>query len=180
MRNFSPGGIRNHCDRSTLGASRIVSMRPLLLLAAAAALLPAADLVKEGDRWWSHIQVLADDNMEGRDTGSAGHLRAARYLAGEFERAGLKPVGVNGYMQPVKFKVAQIDEEHSSLALVRDGKVTPLKLGEDAGLGVGAGLADKVDAELVFCGYGLSIPEYKFDDLAGLDLKGKIAVYIYG
>ena len=33
---------------------------------------------------------------------------------------------------------------------------------------------------MVFCGYGLSIPEYKFDDFAGLDLKGKIVVYIAG
>ena len=47
----------------------------------AATLLPAADLVKEGNRWWSHIQVLADDNMEGRNTGSPGHLRAARFVA---------------------------------------------------------------------------------------------------
>ena len=116
-------------------------MRPLLLFATVATLLPAADpgkpdLAKEGDRWWSHIQVLADDNMEGRNTGSPGHLRAARYLASEFEHAGLKPAGVNGYLQPVKFKVAQIDEEHSSLAIVRDGKVMPLKLGEDARLSV--------------------------------------------
>ncbi len=160
-------------------------MRPLWLLATVATLLPAADLAKpdlaqEGDRWWSHIQVLADDNMEGRNTGSPGHLRAARFLAGEFEKAGLKPAGVNGYLQPVKFKVAQIDEEHSSLAMVRDGKVTALKLGEDANLAVGGGLAEKVDAELVFCGYGLSIPEYKFDDFAGLDLKGKIVVYLGG
>jgi hypothetical protein len=160
-------------------------MRPLLLLAAVATLLQAADttkpdLAREGDRWWSHIQVLADDNMEGRNTGSPGHLRAARFLAGEFEKAGLKPAGVNGYLQPVKFKVAQIDEEHSSLAMVRDGKVTPLKLGEDANLSVGPGLAEKIEAELVFCGYGLSIPEYKFSDLAGLDLKGKIVVYLAG
>ena len=155
-------------------------MRFIWMLAISATLVPAADLVKEGDRWWSHIKVLADDNMEGRNTGSPGHLRAARFLAGEFERAGLKPAGINGYLQPVKFKVAQIDEEHSSLALVRDGKTTPLKLGEDANLTVRAALAKKVDAEVVFCGYGLSIPEYKFDDFAGLDLKGKIVVYIAG
>jgi len=61
-----------------------------------------------------------------------------------------------------------------------DGKVTPLKLGEDANLAVRAGLAEKIDAELVFCGYCLAIPEYKFDDLAGLDLKGKIVVYVSG
>ena len=52
---------------------------PLLVMAAS--LVPAADLVQEGDRWWSHIQVLAGDDMEGRNTGSPGHLRAARFLA---------------------------------------------------------------------------------------------------
>ena len=76
--------------------------------------------------------------------------------------------------------MAQIDEDHSSLAIVHDGKATPLKLGEDANLTVRAALAKKADAEVVFCGYGLSIPEYKFDDFAGLDLKGKIVVYIAG
>jgi hypothetical protein len=101
-------------------------------------------------------------------------------VAGEFERAGLKPAGTSGYLQPVKFKVAQIVEDQSSLAIVHDGKVTPLKLGDDANLNVRPGLAESVDAEAVFCGYGLSVPENHFDDFAGLDLKGKIVVYIAG
>jgi Zn-dependent M28 family amino/carboxypeptidase len=155
-------------------------MRPFLMLAMAASLLSAADFVHEGDRWWSHIQVLASDSMEGRNTGSPGHLKAAQFLAGEFERAGLKPAGTNGYLQPVKFKVTQIIEAQSSLAIVRDGKVTPLKLGEDANLNVRPGLAESIEADAVFCGYGLSIPEYHFDDFAGQDLKGKICVYLAG
>src|SRR5437016_12462783 len=105
-------------------------MRVLSAILLTACALPAADLNKEGDRWWSHIQVLADDKMEGRNTGSAGHLRAAQFVAGEFERAGLKPAGTSGYLQSVKFRVAQIVEDQSSLAIVRDGSVTPLKLGE--------------------------------------------------
>jgi len=146
-------------------------MRPYVSLALAGTLLYAADLDREGRRWWSHVQVLAADSMEGRNTGSPGYLRAAQFLASEFAKAGLKPAGVNGYLQPVKFKVAQIDEGHSSLALVRGGKIASLRLGEDANLSLRDGLADRIDAELVFCGYGLSIPEYKFDDLAGRDLK---------
>ena len=140
----------------------------------------AADVAQEGKRWWSHIQVLADDNMEGRNTGSEGHRRAAQYLAGEFERAGLKPAGTSGYLQPVKFNVVQIVEESSSLAAVRKGAATPLKLGDDATLAVRAGLAPRVDAPAVFVGYGLAIPEHHIDDFAGLDLKGKIVVYLTG
>lgn len=155
----------------------------LLTLASAAVGLYAAssahpDFVKEGARWWSHIQVLAADGMEGRNTGSPGHLASARFVASEFERAGLKPAGVDGYLQPVKFTTAQIIEPQSSLALARGDQVTQLRLGPDATLSVGAGLAETFEAEAVFVGYGLVIPENKFDDLAGLDLKGKIAVYI--
>lgn len=161
-------------------ASILVNMRRLFLLAMLPGLLWAADLVQEGDRWWSHIQVLAADNMEGRNTGSPGHLRAAQFLAGKFKEAGLKPLGTNGYLQPVKFKVAKILEDQSSLAIVRDGKTTPLTLGLDANLGVRAGLPEHTEADVVFCGYGLSIPENHFDDFAGLDLRGKILVYILG
>ena len=97
-------------------------MRVLSAILLTACALPAADLNKEGDRWWSHIQVLADDKMEGRNTGSEGHRKAAAYVAGEFERAGLKPAGTSGYMQPMKFDVSQIVESGSHLALVRNGK----------------------------------------------------------
>src|SRR5271165_1592846 len=107
-------------------------MKHTLLSLLALALFAATDYETEGRRWWSHIQTLADDNMQGRNTGSEGHRKAAAYVAGEFERAGLKPAGTSGYMQPVKFDVVEINEGQSSVALVRDGKAEALKLGEDA------------------------------------------------
>jgi hypothetical protein len=174
--------IRRRNLKSNTGAThcKLKFMRiPAMLLLSACA-ISAADLDKEGARWWSHVSVLADDKMEGRNAGSAGHRRAAEFLAGEFERAGLKPAGINGYLQPVPLKVAQIVEEQSSLAIIRNGQVTPLKLGEEAMLGARPGLAGHVDAELIFCGYGLSIPEFKYDDFAGQNLRGKVIVYING
>jgi Peptidase family M28 len=142
--------------------------------------LLAAGLDQEGARWWSHIQVLADDNMEGRNTGSEGHKRAAQYVAGQFDSLGLQPGGTQGFIQPVGFNVTEIDEPHSSLAIVKKGKVQPLKLGEDAILAVRDSLAPSIDAPAVFVAYGLSIPEAHYDDFAGLDLKGKILVYLAG
>ena len=68
----------------------------LLLAAAAVWLYAATDFNAEGNRWWSHIQYLANDEMNGRNTGSPEHLKAARYVAGEFERSGLKPAGSSG------------------------------------------------------------------------------------
>jgi hypothetical protein len=148
---------------------------------AAGLLLAAIDYEAEGERWWKHVQVLADDKMEGRNAGSPGHRRAAEYVAAEFERAGLKPAGTDAFMQPVALRTRQIDEEKCSLALVgADGKAQPLRIGEDANLGVRSGPPPHVEAEAVFVGYGLQVPELKHDDLAGLDLRGKIAVYLYG
>jgi hypothetical protein len=139
-----------------------------------------ADVAQEGVRWWSHIQVLADDKMEGRNTGSEGHRQAAQYVSTEFERSGLKPAGTSGYIQPVEFNVRKLDEPASSLAMVRDRKVTPLVLGDDASFSLRGDLAPSVDAPAVFVGFGLVVPEKGIDELAGLDLKGKIAVYLNG
>jgi Zn-dependent M28 family amino/carboxypeptidase len=134
----------------------------------------------DGKSWWDHIKVLAADNMEGRDTGSAGLKKAETYVVGQLKTAGLQPAGVKGYYQPVKFESRQLVEKDSSAALVRDSKAEPLTLGEDAIFSTRVDLAPSVDAALVFVGYGLSIPEKDFDDFAGLDLKGKVAVLITG
>src|SRR6202167_848765 len=155
-------------------------MRSIALALASATLLLAADVAQEGARWCSHIQVLADDNMEGRNTGSPAHRRAAQFVAGEFERAGLKPAGTSGYFQAVHLEGRSIDDPPPNLALVRDGKATPLTLGEDASFNWRADLAPHVDAPAVFVGHGLVIPELHIDELAGLDLKGKIAVFLNG
>ena len=134
----------------------------------------------DGKTWWDHVKVLAADNMEGRDTGSPGLKRAEAYAVAQLKSAGLQPAGVKGFYQPVKFISRQLVETESSAALVRDGKAEPLKLGEDAFFSTRVDLAPAVDAPLVFVGYGLSIPESAFDDLAGLDLKGKVVVLITG
>jgi hypothetical protein len=125
-------------------------------------------------------KVLAADDMEGRDTGSPGLKRAEAYAVGQLKDAGLQPAGVKGFYQPVKFVSRQLMETESSAALVRDGKTVALKLGEDGYFSTRVDLAPAVEAPLVFVGYGLSIPESNFDDLTGLDLKGKVAVLITG
>ncbi len=133
-----------------------------------------------GRRWWSHVQVLADDKMEGRGTGSRGYERAAGYVIERFRAAGLKPAGVDGYRQQVDFLDSEVDRANCSIELVRDGKVHSIKLGEHAAIAVNSQTPESVEAEAVFVGYGLSIPELDYDDLAGQDLKGKIAVLIRG
>ncbi len=131
-------------------------------------------------RWWAHVSFLADDRMHGRETGSAEHREAAEYVARHFKDVGLKPGGTDGYFQPVQFTSRKIVEDKSSLAIVRGSTVVPVVLGDDATFSMRIDPAPKVDAPLVFAGYGLQVPEAKHDDLAGLDVKGKVVLLLTG
>jgi len=152
----------------------------LALLLSASALSQVAPTHFDGKTWWEYVKVLAADNMEGRETGSKGLQAAEAYVVTQLKQAGLQPAGTNGYYQPVKFESREIVEKDSSLALIRDGKTEPLTLGEDAFFGTRVDLAPSVEAPLVFVGWGLTVPEQNYNDLAGLDLKGKVAVLVSG
>jgi Zn-dependent M28 family amino/carboxypeptidase len=146
-----------------------------------AAMLAATTMMRADDgaaRWWAHVQALANDGMEGRNTGSPAHKRAAEYVAAQFKTSGLEPAGVGGYIQPVAFNTRTIDESKSSLALVKNGKAEALTLGEDANINLRVDPAPSVEAPLVFIGYGLSIPERNINDFAGVNLTGAVVVHI--
>jgi Zn-dependent M28 family amino/carboxypeptidase len=135
----------------------------------------------DGQTWWEHVKVVADDRMEGRETGSEGVRKAEAYVVEQLVKAGVQPGGTNGFYQPVKFISRQIVEKDSSIALVRNGIVEPLVLGDDAYFNTRVDLEPgMLEASLVFAGYGLTIPERNYDDLGGLDVKGKIAVILTG
>jgi hypothetical protein len=129
-----------------------------------------------GERCWQDVGVLAHDNMEGRRAGSPGHRRAAEFVADNFRKAGLKPGGANGYLGEVRLQSRRLNEANSSLKLLTAGVERPLKLGDDAALILRGDRTRDVEAPLVFAGYGLALPQYGSDDLAGLDLAGKIVV----
>jgi Zn-dependent M28 family amino/carboxypeptidase len=173
------------CDNDKFGFRGLLMKRCVLILllcittVAQNSSTPAAASF-DGKSWWNYVKVLADDNMEGRETGSAGLRKAAAYIVEQLKNDGLEPAGSNGYYQPVKLISRQIDESGSSLALVRNGTTEPLTLGEDAMFSTRVDLAPEVDAPLVFVGYGLSVPEKKYSDFTGLDLKGRVAVVISG
>jgi hypothetical protein len=133
-----------------------------------------------GERWWQHVKVLADDKMEGRETGSPGMKRAADYVVSQLKQSGVQPAGADGYYQPVKLVKKTLDESKSSLTLVRDGKENPVKLGDEAIFSTRVDLAPSVDAPLVFVGYGLTVPEKNYNDFADVDVKGKVVVYMSG
>lgn len=121
--------------------------------------------------------TLSSPQFEGRGTGQPGADRAAQYIADRFAKLGLKPAGENGtYLQPIKFKSTQVLAATS----VKVGD-TALKHGQDFVI-LPPYNSDQVDVSgsMVFAGYGVVSPELKRDDLAGLDLKGKIVVLTGG
>jgi Zn-dependent M28 family amino/carboxypeptidase len=134
----------------------------------------------DGKLWWDYVKILAADDMEGRETGSPGLRKAQEYVVAQLKAAGLEPAGYKGYYQPIQLVSRQIVERDSSLAVVHKGQVEPLTLGDDAIFNTRVDLAPSVEAPLVFAGYGLTIPELGYDDLAGLDLRDKVVVIFPG
>jgi len=157
----------------------LTSTLPLAILLAISAAAQSPSHF-DGQSWWNHIKFLADDKLEGRDTGSRGERAAQKYAVEQLKRAGAEPAGVKGFYQPVKFVSRQIVEKDCSLALLRDGHREPLTLGEDAIISTRFMPAPEVEAPLVFAGYGLKVPEKDYDDFAGLDVRGKIIVILAG
>ncbi len=152
-----------------------------VLCATAYAQAPGANSHFDGNSWWTHVKFLADDSLEGRDTGSEGLRKAQTYAVEQFQKAGLDPAGTNGFYQPVSCTQYEVDEGKSSLLLVGGGKTTRLSFADNAYISSrGTRTSKQLTASLVFIGYGLKIPERNLDELAGRDLKGKIVVYVSG
>ncbi|WP_031297523.1 M28 family metallopeptidase [Sphingobium lactosutens] len=151
----------------------------LMLLSPA---LSAEDAVPDdGARWLRHVQALASDEMEGRGTGTPGYDKAAAYVIDAFQSLGLKPMGTDGYKQPVAFVEQVIQSGRSSAVLQGPNGQTPLAVpGELIFSGGGGPVPEQIDAPMVFAGYGLHLPEEGHDDFAGLDLAGKIVVVVSG
>ena len=130
----------------------------------------------------SHIRFLADDLLEGRETGSRGFELAARYVAAQFATFDLQPAGDNGtYFQHMRFRSTKIVPEKCSFVL-HDGKQdVALELKKDFLIRPGfLNENDEVTAPLVFAGYGITAPELKHDDYASIRVNGKIVVIISG
>jgi Zn-dependent M28 family amino/carboxypeptidase len=152
---------------------------PGLLLVMVACTAQAAEHF-DGHTWWDTVKEISDDKYEGRDTGSKGEHQAQEFIVGKLKALGVEPAGSNGYFQSVKLRTVEIDEPHCQLSLVQDGHAQTLTLGEQAYFSTRYPLAPKVDAQLVFVGYGLNIPEKNYNDFAGLDLQNKVAVILTG
>ena len=127
----------------------------------------------------SHVAFLASDAMRGREAGSPEYDIAAEYVASQFMALGLKPEGGNGrYLQPVPLVSTKLLDQGKVILRGAKGEVA-LTFGDEFVASASLKTAAlKIDAPMVFVGFGVVAPEYKRDDYAGIDVRGKIVVML--
>jgi Zn-dependent M28 family amino/carboxypeptidase len=154
---------------------------PLIVASALTYALPgrAADPVPEisADRIKAAVAYLASDRLEGRGPGTRGEFLTTEYLAAEFQKAGLKPVGNRGtYLQPVPL-VRVVTSPGATLRAVKGATVLDIPCGDGfAGTSQTQQGLEAFDAEAVFLGHGITAPEFGWDDYGDVDVKGKVVV----
>lgn len=140
-----------------------------------------------------HVTFLASDKLQGRRAGTAQADEAAKYIAGEFKKDGLKPVDGKSFLQDFSFisgvKLGtqnsfefQLSDLLNSATVAKEKPkviTTKLKVGIDY---MPLAFSSSVPAKgtLVFIGYGINAPELEHDDYAKMDVKGKIVAILRG
>ncbi len=151
-----------------------------VLLLALLAMVPAAaapPATPPASWLLDQVKTLAAPEMEGRASGSPGAERAARHIAAEFQRLGLRPGGDGGaWLQAFEVPTGIRLGDVNALSLAGPPP-RALALGSDfAPLPVSA--EGRQEAELVFAGYGITAPDLGWDDYAGLDVRGRIVLVL--
>jgi Zn-dependent M28 family amino/carboxypeptidase len=167
------------------------SLAPVLAAQAIPAAVKTAEANIDPEKIRAHVRFLADDLLEGRGPGLRGAELAAKYIATQFAIYGLRPAGDNGtYLQQINFVGMKADPTKTTMSLVPKKPSTgmsidlysyDLKYGDDYTVS-NRTLTPTVDidAPIVFVGYGVTAPEFGWDDYAGIDVKGKVILCIVG
>jgi Zn-dependent M28 family amino/carboxypeptidase len=174
-----------------LAAITFLSLSTAALTQSIPPAVKSAEASVDPEKIRAHVRFLADDLLEGRGPGTRGGEIAAQYIATQFALHGLKPGGDNGtYLQQVNFVGTKVigDKTHFSLVPKKpdtgmsiDLYSYDLKYGDDYTVS-NRTLTPSVDidAPIVFIGYGVTAPEFNWDDYAGVDVKGKVILCIVG
>ena len=127
----------------------------------------------------THVKFLSSDLLEGRGTGQRGGDVAAQYIATQFELYGLKPAGDTGsFLQKVPM-VGITTDPSSSVTLIWGDKPNALRLYDDmVAMDETQSATNDLDAPIVYVGYGITAPEYQWNDYKDLDVKGKVLLML--
>jgi Zn-dependent M28 family amino/carboxypeptidase len=127
------------------------------------------------------VQTLASEPFEGRSAGTPGEAKTAEYLISAFQALGLEPGGPDGqFVQQVPLVNTQLGAGSMAITQADGGEALPLVQGDT--INVTTVRPDPRvsihDAPLVFVGYGVEAPDQSWDDYKGVDLHGKVAVFL--
>ncbi|WP_374610168.1 M28 family metallopeptidase [Thermomonas sp.] len=137
------------------------------------------DAIDAGD-FAEHVKQLASDEFGGRGPGTPGEQKTVEYIKAQFARIGLQPGNGSDWFQTVPMVETTADEASASMVATVGGAAQMLKFGTDMVIGTRTGKpqVDIKDSQLVFIGYGVDAPEQKWNDYAGVDVKGKTVVML--
>ncbi|MEO1241298.1 MAG: M28 family metallopeptidase [Pseudomonadota bacterium] len=126
-----------------------------------------------------HIATLASDAFEGRAPGTPGGEKTRAYIASEYERIGLEPIG-DSFEQPVPIVESTLQPDSSSFSVSINGEARDLEYRTDVVYWTKRAEenVEFADSELVFVGYGVVAPEYDWNDYDGVDVEGKTVVIL--
>lgn len=149
---------------------------------AKAALSAAAAMATGAERIRGDVAYLADDQRQGRDTGSEGYLQAAQFVAARMEQIGLKPAGEDGgWFQTVTLQSVSPTASEAAFELRDRRGANELRHGDDFLMGrPTSAAAFDVQGPAVFVGYGVVDAASGLDDYAGLDVNGAVVVMFAG
>jgi Zn-dependent M28 family amino/carboxypeptidase len=143
--------------------------------------VPVASLPKaDASAIMEHIKVLSSDEFQGRLPGTKGEDLAVNYIEEQFKKLGLKPGNTDGtYVQKVPM-VGITPEATQTLTVQKGASKHPFTWSKDY-VAFTKHVADTAaldNSDLIFVGYGVTAPEYNWDDFKGLDVKGKTIVVL--
>ncbi len=155
-------------------------IRRAVLLAALPFIIGASDAPDEPitpEAMRAHVEFLASDALEGRETGSRGYDIAAEYVASRFRAIGVQPVSDKGWLQQVPFVANLVDEKTARFSIDRRSFVVR----QDVLLGPApkAG-TETIEGNIVFAGFGIDDPKNGQNDYKNLNVKGKIVAVLFG
>jgi Zn-dependent M28 family amino/carboxypeptidase len=151
----------------------VAAVIPLVLACAGmASRLDTAD-------YMSHVKYLASDELQGRGNGSPGLEKAAEYLERQFRIYGIPPVPGHGYFQDFPIATgAKLGAKNDFEYELAPGKSWEAGVLYSEFVPLNLSASGETEAPVVFAGYGITAPEYGYDDYAGLDVRGKVVLVL--
>jgi hypothetical protein len=129
------------------------------------------------DRYLNNIKYLASPELRGRESGSPELEKAAQYIASQFKGDGLKSLDGRNYLQPFEITTSAKLGGNNRLEIAAGPNVESLESGREF-IPINFSSRATATGGLVFAGYGITAPEYNYDDYAGLDVKGKFVIVL--